>query len=254
MRWRRDWPERQPRPKVKKLSEEEKTKIQKGLENSLHASPVLTALNYRIRSLRGRFYYEQYFPDSGDVEHIARVTPLFTPEHVLLLEVEYGKGRWKEIIRGKVRTITNAISGDTKGTFHGLGRLDHSIRVAKKAKRETLAIRRNEHGAFVYVHSGHECGVQEILFHYFGVPITIIAEPREWYAYHRTPHIREIDEENTRILVDFLAVSRHGESFGSTCLYLKKDERWTVFRIKPNQSETISSSMVWLEKRRWKGW
>ncbi|MCI5137879.1 MAG: hypothetical protein D3922_05585 [Candidatus Electrothrix sp. AR1] len=150
--------------------------------------------------------------------------------------------------------MNNALSGDTKGTFHGLGALDHSIRVAKKAKKEKLTIIRNKQGAFSYADSGSECGVQEILFHYFGVPIPVIAEPRECYAYHRTPHIREIDEERKRLLVDFLASSRHGESFGGTGLYLEKDEIWKVFMIKPNQSKSITSAMAWLEKRDWKEW
>ncbi|MCI5138232.1 MAG: hypothetical protein D3922_07410 [Candidatus Electrothrix sp. AR1] len=101
MGWGRDWPEREPRPKVKKLSKEEKATIQKSLENGIHASPVLTALQYRVRSARGRFYYEQYLPDEEDFEMIARATPLVTPENVLLLETEYEKGRWKEITQPK---------------------------------------------------------------------------------------------------------------------------------------------------------
>ena len=126
--------------------------------------------------------------------------------------------------------------------------------MAQKAKREKLAIIRNDQGAFSYADLESECGVQEILFHYFEVPIAVIAEPRECYAYHRTPHIREIDEERKRILVDFLASSRHGESFGGTGLYLEKDATWKVFMIKPNQSKTIASSLAWLEKRDWKEW
>jgi hypothetical protein len=254
MGWGKDWPAREPRPKVKKLSKEEKAKIQKSLENGIHASPVLTALQYRVRSARGRFYYQQYLPDLEEFETIARVTPLVTPDQVLLLENAYEKGHWKEITQGKIRTITNALSGDTQGTFHGLGALNHSIRVVSKAKKEKLDIMRDDQGEYSYADSGDECGVQEILFHYFGVPIAVIAEPREWYAYHRTPQIREVDEEQKRVLVDFLAADRYGESFGGTALYLKKDETWKVFTIKPNQSQTITSSMAWLEKRNWKDW
>jgi hypothetical protein len=254
MRWENNWPEREARPKVKKLSKEEKATIQKSLENGIQASPVLTALQYRVRIARGRFYYEQYLPDEEVFEMIARATPLVTPKNVLLLETEYEKGRWKEITQGEVEGIINALSGDTKGTFHGLGALDHSIRVAQKAKREKLAIIRNDQGAFSYADSESECGVQEILFHYFEVPIAVIAEPRECYAYHRTPHIREIDEKRKRILVDFLASSGGGESFGGTGLYLEKDGVWKIFTIKPNQSQTITSSLAWLEKRDWKGW
>ena len=117
MRWGKNWPEREARPKVKKLSKEEKATIQKSLENGIQASPVLTALQYRIRSARGRFYYEQYLRDEEGFEMIARTTPLVTPENVLLLETEYEKGRWKEITQGEIEAIVNALSLD-HAVFH----------------------------------------------------------------------------------------------------------------------------------------
>lgn len=223
MGWGRRWPERTPRPKIKKLSKEEKEKLLMSLDKSIKSSPILTALNFRVRSLRGRFYYEQVFPDS-DFEVVGRVTPLVTPQDNLLLEVEFGHDKWKEIAKGKVRTITNAISGDKKGTFHGLGTLDKTIRIAKKNGLDKLEIIRKEKYSFYYPSEDEECGVQEVLFHYYGIPICIIAEPKEWYAYHRTPHIREIDD------------------------------KWALFRIKPSQSNSIDSSILWLEKRKWKDW
>ena len=222
------------------------------MDKSIKSSPVLTGLNFRVRSLRARFYYEQVFPDS-DIETVGRVTPLVTPKDNLLLEVEVGHGNWKEIAKGKVRTITNAISGDKKGTFHGLGLLNKSIRIAKKNGLDKLEIIRKEKYSFYYPGEDKECGVQEVLFHYYGVPIYIISEPREWYAYHRIPHVREIDK-NDNILVDFMSVTRRGDDFGGTCLYMKKDGKWIFFRIKPSQSNTIDSSILWLEKRKWKDW
>ena len=254
MGWKRGCLERPPRPKARKLIDGEKSILLKSMENSIKTSPVLTALHYRIRSLRGRFYYEQFFPDTGQIDIVGRVTPLEKPSECYLLEYEYSKGNWKEIAQGKIRTITNAISGDKKGTFHGLGKLDKSIRKAKKTKLDSLEIIKKDNACFYYPNSEVKCSVQEVLFHYFGVPITIIAEPREWYAYHRIPHIIDIDEKNYKILVFFMATSRQGDSFGGTCLYMKKDGKWDVFRIKPNQSDTIESSSAWLEKRQWEDW
>jgi len=248
----RDWPEKIARPKAKKLSKEEKEKILVAMDKSIKFSPVLMALNFRVRSLRGRFYYEQTFPNSC-VEVAGRITPLEMPKDNLLLEVEFGHGNWKEIAKGKIRTITNAISTDKKGTFHGLGVLDKSIRVAKKSGIDKLKIVRKENDSFYYPDNDEKCGVQEILFHYFGVPISTVAEPREWYAYHRTPRIREIGESN-HILVDFMSMSRYGDDFGGTCLYTNKSGQWDFFRIRPNQSTTIDSSIFWLEKRKWKDW
>jgi hypothetical protein len=255
MGWRRrDWPERAPRPKVKKLSKDETAKILKTLNNGIEASPVLTALHFQVRLSRGRFYFEQIFPGSEYTEMIGRVTPLARPADELLLEVEYGKNNWKHIKQGKVRTIVNAVSGDQRGSFHGLGILDKSIRAARKKESDRLTVVKKEAAEFCYVDSEKKCSVQEALFHYFDVPIPVIAEPREWYAYGRAPYFREISKDKRAVLVQFAASSRHGDSFGGTCLYIKQVGEWSAYRIKPNQSDSIESSIQWLEKRKWVGW
>jgi len=53
-RW--DYPERPPRPKVKKLTDAKKNEILDKLGQGISVSPVLTALQFRFRALRGRFY------------------------------------------------------------------------------------------------------------------------------------------------------------------------------------------------------
>jgi hypothetical protein len=251
--WRGNWPERVPRPEAKKLSDDEKAAFKKSMDSSITSSPVLSALDFRVRTSRGRFYYERSF-SGADFIVMGRVTPLVTPKSYLLLEVEYSKASWKQIAKGKIRTITNAISGDTKGTFHGLGALDKSIRLAKKQGKEKLDVIKDDDASFYYAESHQKCGLQEALYHYFGVPIPIIAEPRGWYVYHRTPRIREISVDNDKILVDYRSSSLYGDSFGGTCLYMKREGQWGVFTIKPNQSTSIESSLSWLEKRKWKNW
>ena len=251
MRRRGDWPERVPRPKVRKLTKEEKDSLLKSMTNSINNSPVLTALDYRIRYLRGRFYYERVY-SSEAIATIARVTPLTTNKD-LLLEVESGQNSWSTIVKGSVRKVTNAISGDKKGTFHGLGLLDKSIRLAKKSKLEKLPVKRKLL-TFHYKDSEETCSTQEVLYHYFDLPITVIAQPRGWYAYHRSPSIREVSGVKNKILVSFTSYSVNGGDFGGTCLYIKSEGNWGAFTIKPNQSESIESSLIWLEKRKWKPW
>ena len=253
MRFRKDWPEKQLRPKVRKLSEEERVKIFSILENKIEISPVLKALNYRIRSSRGRYYYEKIHSDS-DVEIVGRVTPLATPKDFLLLEVELDNGKWKTITEGKIGKISSAVSGDKKGTFHGLGVLDKSISLTKHEGLKSVEITRKENMTFFYNDSTKECSAQEVLYHHFGVPIIVIAEPRDWYFYHRTPRIREIDENREKILVDFTSFNRYGDDCGGACLYMKKGEKWFAFTIKPSQSDSIESSISWLEKQKWKDW
>jgi hypothetical protein len=55
-------------------------------------------------------------------------------------------------------------------------------------------------------------------------------------------------------IVDFIAMSWSGESFGGSCLYMKKQNMWQIFKIRPNQSSDIATAVKWLEKRQWKDW
>jgi hypothetical protein len=51
------------------------------------------------------------------------MTPL-AGSNDLLLEQERRKGSWSEVARGSARKLIKIISGDTRGTFHGLGALE----------------------------------------------------------------------------------------------------------------------------------
>ena len=51
-----------------------------------------------------------------------------------------------------------------------------------------------------------------------------------------------------------MASSVYGNSFGSTCLYIKRETGWGVYRIKPNQSDTIELAIVWIKMRKWHDW
>jgi hypothetical protein len=254
MSWRhRDWPERAPRPEARTLSDEEKTNLLATMTKEVAASPVLTGLELRVRSQRGRFYLERPLGegDSAGVEVWGRITPLADSDD-LLLEQEGRKGTWSEISRGSSRKLIKTVAGDTKGTFHGLGALDKALRRAGKGL-ERVPIKR-EGTTFVYAESGEVCSPQEALFRYFGLPLQVLVEPSEWYSYHRKPMIIEGSGDRSRVLVRFGAMSSSGESFGGTCLYTCPDGRWGAYRIRPSESRDIASAEAWLVKRKWRQW
>lgn len=256
-RWGRCWDysERPPRPKVKKLAVAKKNEILDKLNQGISASPVLTALQFHFRSLRGRFYLERLWTDNEDDTYsivMGRITPLTSRQKPYLFEKEKSKNNWYKIIEGSIAKIIDTITNDTKGTFHGLGALDKSLR-QKAMTKQQLKISMNSDLQFIYKKTGKECSVPEILYHYFGVPIAIIAEPRGWYEYHRTPQIAEVSENYRKILVRFSTYGIMG-SFDGTCLYVEIKNKWDVFTIKPNQSKNIETSLAWLEKRNWQGW
>ena len=256
MRWGRQWPEREPRPKVRRLTELEQASIVRSLEKGIAASPVLSAFCLEVRVARGRFYIEREGRNK-DVEPCtevwARISPLAGAKKELLLDKPYRKGTWSEVARGQAPKLIKAIAGDTRGRFHGLGFLDASLRKLGKGQ-ERLPMVVDDQGKFVYTETGKGCSTQEALFHYFGLPIEVVAEPSVWYSYHRSPWIAETSEDRTRVLVRFTAESMYGESFGGTCLYIQRDGQWAAYTIKPSDSHSIAQAEAWLVKRKWRAW
>jgi len=234
----------------------ETEELSKAINKAMMASPVLAYFKVEAKRLRGRFYVEwQWYPNESDSVSTTwgRITPLAGEDATLLLEIEFRKGRWSEITRGSSRKVVNAIAGDTKGTFHALGALDKVLRREKQGLTR-LAVKRARGQNFKYSKTDEPCGVQETLFHYFGLPLEVIIQPHVWYARHRKPHIVEFTKDRQRVLVRFGAMSSSGESFGGTCLYLCDEGRWAAYTIRPSESENIESAEAWLVKRKWRAW
>ena len=251
-----DWPERQSRPKVQRLSIERKERILATLKKGIESSPVLSALGIRARTLRGRFYLERLWEEpeeEPEIEVIGRITPLTKPKSALLLETEYRKGSWTEIACGSAQELIDRVVGDTKGTFHGLGVLDKSIRESGRGTKHQ-AVEMHQGLQFDFTETGKECTVQEALYHFFEIPIPVIAEPSQWIRYHRKPEIVEVSEDRSKVLVRFIADTLSGERFGGTCLYARLLGVWDAYTIKPNQSQNIVSAEAWLKKREWEDW
>ena len=256
MGWGQRWPERVPRPKVRRLSDTEKEGILRTLKKGIAASPVLSVFGVQARVQRGRFYIERQRQDEDSkpyTEVLGRITPLAGVKKELLLETEYREGRWSEVAKGAAVKLIKIIANDTKGTFHGLGSLDKSLRKLSEGQ-ERLPVTHQGKGKFVYADTGEKCTVQEALFHYFGLPLEVAAEPAVWYGYHRTPRIVESSKDRTRVLARFTAESMSGASFGGTCLYTQRDGDWGAYPIKPSDSKTIAQAEAWLVKRKWRSW
>ena len=248
-------PERSRRPSVHKLSQEQAAPILKGLTSAIQKSMVLMELHHAMRFARGRFYLERT-PDYHvrmEKEVVARITPLSDPSGVLLLESGRGH-RWYTIKQGKPVTISRTLTQQGAEIFYGLGALDAKLREDLKLNFKNHREIDRDNNEFRYRETGEVCSVQEALYYYFGLLVDVIAEPSDWYAYRRHPVIVEISDDELAILVRFSAESLDGSSFGGTCLYLFREDEWYVYKIRPNQSSTISSALLWLEKRKWQGW
>ena len=256
MGWGQRWPERIARPKVRRLTEAEKEGILATLKRGIAASPVLSAFGVQARAQRGRFYIERHGYDEDSTpytEVLGRITPLAGAKKDLLLETERRNGSWFEVAEGLAAKLIKVIASDSKGTFHGLGALDKSLRKSDKGL-ERLPVKMRGKAIFVYANTGEKCTAQEVLFHYFGLPVEVVAEPSAWYGYHRMPKIIEAAKDRTRVLVRFTAESMSGETFGGTCLYVCQDEQWGAYTIRPSESNSIAQAEAWLVKRKWRAW
>lgn len=254
MRWRRAWPERQARPQARTLTRDQQKRLLGTMTREIAASPILTGLGLGVRTQRGRFYLERRYGAGGaEVTHSwGRITPLADPL-TLLLEQKRGTGLWSKIAQGSGRKLMKLIASDTRGTFHGLGALDEALRTAGQGLVR-LPVERQGRLRFVYAKTGAACWAQEALFHYFGLPLGVIVEPSEWYAYHRKPTLVEASPDRTRVLVRFGAMSPSGEGFGGTCLYACREGQWGAYRIRPSASRDMASAEAWLVKREWQEW
>ena len=256
MGWSRTWAEREPRPKVRRLTEKKKEEILQTLRKGIVSSPVLSAFGVQAFARRGRFYLErQCLDEDGETyeEVLGRITPLADTKADLLLESQDRKDKWFTVATGSAAELVKVIRSDKKGTFHGLGSLDASLRRLGKGQ-ERLSVKDEGNGRFVYAETGKTCSVQEALFHYFGLPIEVIAEPSDWYAYHRKPKIIETSKDGKRVLVRFTAETISGGEFSGTCLYAQKEASWGAYPIKPSESKTIADAEAWLVKRKWRAW
>jgi hypothetical protein len=247
------WPERPARPAVRVLGEAEKRDTLDVLERTIRKSPVLTAMGYRAVSKRGRFYIETDFADKGTFVAAARITPV-KKDNALLMEEEYSQGCWSTISQGTARQVATAFLNDRDGKFHGVPKLDRSIREATRKGVKRLPLEQDKPLHFLYAETKTVCTVAEVLYHLLGMPVEITVQPRAWYYRQRKPVLKELDEAGHMALVAFTADSWSGGTFGGTCLYCQHDGIWQVFGIKPGQSASIATALAWLEKRGWKGW
>ncbi|MBI2393232.1 MAG: hypothetical protein HYV09_26845 [Deltaproteobacteria bacterium] len=212
-------------------------------------SPVLSGLEVEIAAARGFFHFSRIYPGADRAFAFARALPLAGTGD-LLLEAQSSRGTYFEVAVGKPATVVRALAIDTTGTFHGLGAIELRARKTKSGLgRERM--RRTASG-FEYVADRAQASVQEILFHHFGLPLHVVAEPGDWYAYHRRPQI--VEHSADRVLVGFTAVSLSGGRFGGTCLYARRDAEWSAYKIKPSASESVAKAEAWLVKRSWEEW
>ena len=249
-RWNRNYSGTQTTPTIRVLSESQKNETLDYLNYEIRLSPVLTALKFKVKFARGRFYYDRIYSNSV-MDTIARITPIESNNKCYILEAKNRKGKWFSVTSGSIKSINDSLCFDEDGTFHGLGQLNRSLREKEIGKKTALGL---ENEVYFENDKSIKLSLHEILAFHFKVPINIIAEPIEWNIYHRKPEVKELDHLNSSILVDFTSSSIVGNDFKGTCLYTKVHDQWNCFKIKPSQSETIELSINWLKKRKWVGW
>ena len=184
-----------------------------------------------------------------------------------LLEREGRRSQYYEIAEGGVKKVIGAIASDTAGTFHGLGSLDAPLRKGSDCGDNEVvatAVGDDQLPLFVDSKTARKCSAQEALHLFFGIPVEVLIEPRDWYVRHRRPVIMEYSPDHTRVLVQFCQTSLSGGAIIGTCLYLQHSAEesdaeppapeWNAYTIRPSASDTIASAEGWIIKRKWNPW
>lgn len=256
---------RPKRPKVRKLSKAEGDQLLEEFRSAVRKSPVLVALGCNVTISRGRFHVERSAPN-GSVPW-GRITPL-DGSNESVLECPGRGTNWYEVAKGKPNRLIKAIASDCLGTFHGLGSVDAFLRGVSQETDQRKLLKNSgmpKKPAFRHA-SGEACPAQVALAGYFGIPIDVLIEPRQWYAYHRKPFIVEYSSDLRRVLVQFRADALTSTITG-VCLYLKnqpadateeeassQSSNWGAYTIRPSESESIARAEAWLVKRKWQPW
>lgn len=246
MRCRRASTDKSLHPNGIRFPADQQALVMGKMADEIACSPVLAAFGIQVRCHQGHFFLE--CPTANVLPSWGRITPV---KDDFLLEVESQVQSWDEVARGSPQKLIQVIAGDSKGTFHGLGSLDHSLR--KAGQGLTRLPMQLVDKKFVYTDSGAGGTVQEALFHFFGLPIPIIAQPAIWYTNHRIPHFLEFSEDHTRVLVRFSGKKLADESFGGSCLYALRHRKWGAYPVKSSEGWSIATAEAWLVKRKWKG-
>ena len=253
MSWKDKWSHRddvQPkRPARRKLDLTARDALLAELRRAIAKTIVHPALGVRVVAEHGFLHFDRPAATNPQQwEGMARALP--RAEGGLLLEAHSSRGGHFEVKKGSTAIVVRALAEGAAGTFHGVGAVEQRARRTKRRLEREALVQTAE--GFVYAADGMSASVPEVLYHHFEVPLDVAGEPREWYAYHRRPAIREIAPG--LVLVGFSADSFTGPHFGSTCLYAERDGVWAAYPVRPNAAETIATAEAWLAKRKWEAW
>jgi hypothetical protein len=253
MSWKDKWShrdyERPKRPARRRLDSTERDALLAEVRRAIAKTAVLPALGVRVVAERGFLHFDR--PAATDPQQwqgMARALP--RAEGGLLLEAQSSRGGYFEVKKGSTAVVVRAIAEGAAGTFHGVGAVERRARLTKRGLDREPMVQTAE--GFVYASDGTPASVPEVLYHHFELPLDAAGEPRDWYAYHRRPAIREIAAG--RVLVGFSADSFSGRHFESTCLYANRDGAWAAYPVRPNAADTIAAAEAWLVKRKWEAW
>jgi len=95
----------------------------------------------------------------------------------------------------------------------------------------------DDQGKFVYTDTGKGCSVQEVLFHYFGLPIEVGC--RTVTLVFVSPQAVDCRNEREPDTGTGAGSRRRActAKFWRHCLYIQREGQWAAYTIKPSDSE-----------------
>ncbi len=229
-------------PREKQSPPPESDELSNLFRRAIAASPVLSALGWTVRR-DGEGYSLEH---KG--EAMARVLPDGDALHIHVA----GRAGWEERAAcGSAREVVDLLASDGAGAVHGLGALDAMLRV-HGVRRQEMCQADDDPGAWWYLDLAPAHGtasVPEVLYHAFGVPIPVIAEPRGWWR--RFGRTAILDQRPGAALVGFAS---EAAQTGRQCLYAERNGAWGAYPVRPAEDARVDAAVAWLARRDWRPW
>ncbi|WP_145122371.1 hypothetical protein [Rosistilla oblonga] len=226
--------------KSRSITSAQRNLAMRRLQESVALSPLLVELGIVVAQRGSHFFLE--FDYGGTAIPLARITPM-KESPAFALESE-GDSGWVLYGQGTPSRIVKLLCNDTLGTFHALGGIDQVLRNSAKKVPEVV---QKTPRTFAYKRTNAPCSLQEALYFYFGIPLVVAMEPREYYRQHAEPSLLETSDDQHQVLIRFCSRNPANPRILGHGYYRLLGGDWYGIGVPPEVANTLDEAEAYLK-------